>query len=233
MKDDTTMDPKAEFPAVYIHGGEMKTYTFEGKEFVIHHDPYGNSLASLADLCEIHQCGTPEDVLPLLRQSGCGYHDPCDLADSDDDPGASLVNLDNHDLMGTIRALSTDWDLAVRFRHWLVAKVFHTSPHLDSDQERWDDILPSSRFKSADECRDYYWAKELKRHQATLAPTPVNADVLETVNADLFNRLGYLLREVQERGQCSPREAAAVLVATIHVVVRDLGKVAPPQVTQH
>ena len=111
-------------------------FSFEGCDIVIHFHPDVGSMARLDDLCEIHQCGAPEDVLPMLQQSSDGYHDPCQLADFAENPGASLVNLDDIDLMGTIRALSTDWNLAVRFRGWLIERVFQSSPHLERDEER-------------------------------------------------------------------------------------------------
>jgi hypothetical protein len=207
----------------WVGWGAPNTFTFEGHEFPILFDPDVGSMTYLADLCEIHQCGAPEDVLPLLMQSGSGYYDPCSLADYAEDPGKSLVNLECDDLMATLRALSTDWNLAVRFRGWLVDRVFQSSPHRERDEEKWAYYRETGGgpFNSAAECRDYYWNQELKRHHAAQAPTPVKADVLtEAVTADLINRLGKLLREVQERGQCSRQEAAAVIVATVQVMAK-------------
>jgi hypothetical protein len=87
-------------------------------------------------------------------------------------PGASLVN---HDLLGTIRSLSRDWNTAVRFRGWLVERIFQSSPHRERDEEKWAEwaevnaeIGSVGRFQSARECRDYYWREELKERPATI-----------------------------------------------------------------
>ena len=85
---------------------------------------------SLADLCEIHWCGTPGMVLPRLDQS-VGIEDV--IVDDPNEPGSVLVNVDNEGMV-TIRQLSTNWGLAVRFRDWLIETVFSTSPHWEHDQ---------------------------------------------------------------------------------------------------
>ena len=59
-------------------------------------------------------------MLPPLDQS-VGIEDV--WSDADVDPGDTLINLDN-EAMVTIRALSTNWALAVRFREWLIDTVF-------------------------------------------------------------------------------------------------------------
>jgi hypothetical protein len=159
--------------AIVFGGSSLKTFTFEGKDFVIQFHPEIGSLATLADLCEIHWCGRPSDVLPLLQQCGGGSWDVDELADFADDPGDVLVNLDADDLMATIRAQSADWQVAARFREWLIATVFHTSSHRERDETTWARIAEWRAkaeaamgyrpcCESADEVREWRWQQELK-----------------------------------------------------------------------
>ena len=99
---------------------KLKTfYTFEGHEFPIWFDPEFGLMACLDDLCEIHKCGAPTEVLPLLW---------CD----DDlikniNPNDILVRIDDEALetnIEIIHGLSLDRPRAFRFRRWLIDE-FH------------------------------------------------------------------------------------------------------------
>jgi hypothetical protein len=47
-------------PIMTIRGAELKTYVFDGKDIVVQHDRNLGSFATLADLCEVHWCGTSD-----------------------------------------------------------------------------------------------------------------------------------------------------------------------------
>lgn len=207
---------------------KLKTfYTFEGHEFAILFDPeIGGSLACLDDLCEVHKCSaTPAELLPLLSRCTDTF------GDNTGNPDDTLICLGEEELE-IIRGLSIDWDQAVRFREWLIDAVFHTSPHREYEEAWWADsaqrraeagIDDKGMCRSADEYRAECWAEELKKHRNIPTPPATKRlapdDLLEqAVTSGVISRLFDLLREVQERGQCSRREAAAVIVATVQVI---------------
>ena len=83
-----------------------------------------------------------------------------------------MVNLDN-EAMVTIRSLSANWGLAMRFREWLIAEVFNTSPHREYDEAKSAKFARFAAYakasigvtgynKSAEEAREWRWREELK-----------------------------------------------------------------------
>jgi hypothetical protein len=82
--------------------------------------------------------------------------------------------------MEVVRALSTCWPAAVRFRNWLVEMVFHAEPQVGFDQARWGKIVRWRQLAEADlgilregcdngdEWREWRWGEELKSRPKTM-----------------------------------------------------------------
>jgi hypothetical protein len=125
-----------------VSSWQVSSYVFEGKDLAIWHEPDLGSFARLADLCEIHWCGTPDTVLPRLLLDGPSCPDYM-IYGEDMEPAETMVELDGF-VMETLRAMSANWGLAARFRAWLIEAVFHASPHLQHYEARWAEM---ARFK--------------------------------------------------------------------------------------
>jgi hypothetical protein len=160
-------------PTMTIRGAELKTYIFDRKEIVIQHHPDLGSYATLADLCEVHWCGTPGSVLPQLFEWGSNNNHTRIISEAVAGPGSTLIDLDGT-AMETIRALSPSWEVGVRFREWLINAVFSISPHLDHDLSVWataaqwqagdgaETGIQLSGCESAEVARAWRWSEELK-----------------------------------------------------------------------
>ncbi len=156
-----------------IRGAELKTYIFDGKDIVIQHHPELGSYATLADLCEVHRCGTPGSVLPQLFEWGSNNNHTRIISEAVAGSGDTLIDLDGT-AMETIRALSPSWEVGVRFREWLIEAVFRISPHLDHDVSVWATAaqwrvehgvemdIQLIACASAEVGRAWRWSEELK-----------------------------------------------------------------------